>query len=238
MVGPGGRVGGSTRRGKTGDRGTVIDLLEGAAPALDSYWGEQARRVMSTLPAEEIVEWRARRLRAVETAQGRSRWRAVGLWATLEPDPRQLEGIRQEVGGSLEVGESFSEAWFRQGLAVELWNIGLETEAGRWDPTGFPNTNAVRSAWTAARFVEFGMPWSAIRMADGAWRQAGSEVPDARVLPGFPEDCLPVTLPDAGSGRGEGWGCGLEPAGGGGEGGIAVEPAGTCRWSGRVVWCS
>jgi soluble lytic murein transglycosylase-like protein/tetratricopeptide (TPR) repeat protein len=162
---------------KTGDRGTVIDLLEGAAPALDSYWGEQARRVMSTLPAEEIVEWRARRLRAVETAQGRSRWRAVGLWATLEPDPRQLEGIRQEVGGSLEVGESFSEAWFRQGLAVELWNIGLETEAGRWDPTGFPNTNAVRSAWTAARFVEFGMPWSAIRMADGAWRQAGSEVP-------------------------------------------------------------
>ncbi len=83
--------------GARGDRSAVIDLLERAAPALDSYWGEQSRRLMSTLPAEEIVEWRARRVQAVETAQGRSRWRAVGLWATLEPDPLQLEGIRQEV---------------------------------------------------------------------------------------------------------------------------------------------
>ena len=163
--------------GAKGDRGAVIDLLERAAPALDAYWGEQARRLMSTLPAEEIIEWRARRLHAVETAQGRSRWRAVGLWATLEPDPRQLESIRQRVGGGFKVEEDFSAAWFRPGLAAELWKIGLETEAGRWDPTGFPNTNAVRSAWTAARFVEFGIPWSAVRMADGAWRQAGSEVP-------------------------------------------------------------
>ncbi|MCJ7755021.1 MAG: hypothetical protein MUP13_10705, partial [Thermoanaerobaculales bacterium] len=162
---------------KTADRGTVIDLLERAAPALDSYWGEQARRLMSILPAEEIIEWRGRRLHAVETAQGRSRWRAVGLWATLEPDPRQLESIRQRVGGGFKVEEDFSAAWFRPGLAAEFWKIGLETEAGRWDPTGFPNTNAVRSAWTAARFVEFGIPWSAVRMADGAWRQAGSEVP-------------------------------------------------------------
>jgi len=160
-----------------GDRGEVVDLLERAAPAFDAYWGEQARRLMSSLPAEEIDEWRAQRVLAVETAQGRSKWRALGLWATLEPDLHELEGIRQQVSGSLEIEESFSEAWFRPGLAAELWKIGLETEAGRWDPTGFPNTNAVRSAWTAARFVEFGMPWSAIRVADGAWRQAGSEVP-------------------------------------------------------------
>jgi len=174
-----------------GDRGAVVDLLERSAPALDAYWSEQARRLMSSVPAEEISEWRARRLHAVESAQGRSRRRALGIWANLEPDPRQLEGIRIQVGASSENQESFSQTWFRPGLAAELWKIGLETEAGRWDPTGFPNTNAVRSAWTAARFVEFGMPWIAIRMADGAWRQAGSEVP----LRGFSLDFQKTAYP-------------------------------------------
>jgi soluble lytic murein transglycosylase-like protein len=177
--------------GAKGDRGAVIDLLERAAPAFDAYWGEQARQLMSTLPAEQIIEWRARRLHEVTTTQGRSRWRAVGLWATLEPDPHQFEGIRQQIGGDFEIEGSFSATWFRPGLAAELWNAGLETEAGRWDPTGFPNTNAVRSAWTAARFVEFGMPWTAIRMADGAWRQAGSEVP----LRGFSLDFQKTAYP-------------------------------------------
>ncbi len=177
--------------GAKGDRGAVIDLLEREAPAFDAYWGEQARRLMSGLPAEEIGEWRARRLHAVENAQGRSRWRALGMWATLEPDPRQLEAIRRQVGASIENQEDFSQGWFRPGLAAELWKIGLESEAGRWDPTGFPNTNAVRSAWTAARFVEFGMPWSAVRMADGAWRQAGSEVP----LRGFSLDFQKTAFP-------------------------------------------
>ncbi len=161
----------------SGDSSAVVELLERGAPGFDAFWGQQARLLMATLPHDELVTWRSSAQREVDDGQGRSSWRALGLWAKLEPDPDQLKGIRGRVGLVIEVGESSSEGWFRPGLAGELWNIGLETEAGRWDPSGFPNTNAVRSAWTAARFAEFDMPWNAVRMADGAWRQAGSEVP-------------------------------------------------------------
>lgn len=160
-----------------GDRALVMDLLEREAPGIDPYWGEQARAVMAALPEEQLAEWRDRRRRGVENGQGRTRWRALGLWADLEPDPRQLDVIRQRVAEEVGVTDEFSPDWFRPGLAADLWRIGLESEAGRWDPTGFPNGDVTQSAWTAVRFVELGMPWTAIRMADGAWRQAGSEVP-------------------------------------------------------------
>jgi soluble lytic murein transglycosylase-like protein len=115
----------------------------------------------------------------------------LGLWATLEPEREQREIIRRRVAASLATDGSPSSAWFPPGLAAELWKIGLESEAGRWDPAGFPTTDAGRSAWSAARFSEFGMPWRAIRMADGAWRQAGAEVP----IEAFPADFQKTSYP-------------------------------------------
>lgn len=160
-----------------GDHRMVVELLERAAPGFDAFWGQRARAVMASLPDEVVAVWRDKSRREVDEAHGRSSWRALGSWAKLEPDQRQHEDIRRRVGPVLETGKAFSVAWFRPGLAGELWKIGLETEAGRWDPTGFPTADAGRSAWTAARFAEFGLAWSAVRVADGAWRQAGSEVP-------------------------------------------------------------
>jgi soluble lytic murein transglycosylase-like protein len=174
-----------------GDRAAVLDLLEREAPGFDPFWGEQARSVMATLPDEQLAEWRDRCRRSVENSQGRSRWRALGLWADLEPDQRQLDVIRKRVAGEIGIDGEFSPNWFRPGLAADLWRIGLESEAGRWDPTGFPNGDVSQSAWTALRFAEMGMPWSAIRMADGAWRQAGSEVP----IRAFPQEFQRTAYP-------------------------------------------
>ncbi len=174
-----------------GDQAAVIDLLEREAPGFDPYWGEQARAVMAALSGEQLAAWRDRCRRSVENGQGRSRWRALGSWADLEPDPHQLDVIRQRVADEFGITSEFSPGWFRPGLAADLWRIGLESEGGRWDPTGFPSGDVSQSAWTAARFSELEMPWSAIRMVDGAWRQAGSEVP----LRAFPLDFQRTAYP-------------------------------------------
>jgi len=68
------------------------------------------------------------------------------------------------------------------GLAGELWRLGLVHEAVVWDPAGFPRHVAAETRWTAARFLEQGVPWRAIRAADGAWHQLGAEMP-LRALP-------------------------------------------------------
>jgi len=162
---------------EAGDHAAAIDMLEGAAPGFDAFWSQRARMLMASLTEAEKAAWRERNRRKVDGGRSRSSWRALGTWAKLEPDPAQRTTIERRVGLVLETGEKPSTAWFPPGLAAELWSIGLEAEAGRWDPTGFPTADAGRSAWTAARFTEFGMPWMAVRMADGAWRQAGSEVP-------------------------------------------------------------
>ena len=178
-----------------GDHAVVVDLLDRAAPGFDVFWGQRARILMASLPHEEIASWRDEARRAVNKNQGRSSWRALGTWAKLEPDPNQRQGIEQRVGLVLETEGSPSAAWFPAGLAAELWRIGLEAEAGRWNPTGFPTANAGRSAWTAARFAEFGMPWSAVRIADGAWRQAGSEVPMDLYPVEFQKTAFPLPNP-------------------------------------------
>jgi soluble lytic murein transglycosylase-like protein len=174
-----------------GHRTAAIDLLERGTPGFDPYWGEQARAVVAALPEEQLAEWRDRCRRSVENGQGRSRWRALGSWADLEPDRSQLEVIRKRVADEVGIDSEFLPDWFRPGLAADLWRIGLESEAGRWDPTGFPKRNVSQSVWTAVRFAELGLPWGAIRMVDGAWRQAGSEVP----LRAFPLEIQKTAYP-------------------------------------------
>ena len=168
-----------------------VELLERGAPLFDSFWGQQARTLMAGVPDPRLEAWREKRRSDADGVVGRSRWRALGLWAHLEPDHNWLEDIRGRVAAESNLGEVFAAEWFPPGLAAELWNLGLEVEAGKWDASGFPNSEAVRSVWSAARFAEFGMPWSAVRKADAAWRQAGSEVP----LVAFPGDFQKTAYP-------------------------------------------
>jgi soluble lytic murein transglycosylase-like protein len=111
-----------------------------------------------------------------------SLWHALGRWAVLEPDPGELRLLRGMVTAAFASFGSATDPAFPQGLAAELWNIGLESEAALWDSAGWPRSHAVESAWTASQMLTHGFPWRSTRIADGAWRQAGSEVPTC-VLP-------------------------------------------------------
>lgn len=169
--------------------------LERSWRSLGPFWGRQARAVMARLPEQQLRQWRLERRDGVGRAEGRSRWRELAHWAVLEPDPEALAEIRLQVDSLFAEAADVVKPRFAAGLASELWRLGLEREAARWDPSGFPRADAGQSAWTAQRFLEFDLPWRALRSADGAWRQAGSEMP-ARALPEFLRRAL-YPLPEA-----------------------------------------
>ncbi len=182
--GPAAIMGASLALGQ-GRGADAVAALQDAALRLDGFWVAQARTVMASLPRERLEAWRGDRRIDVTSKSEHSRWRALGQWGALEPEPTVRAALQRQV-----VAESFAEpeAWvpdFDPGLAAELWRLGLEAEAARWDPTGFPGSSSAASAWSAARFAELGLPWRATRVADFAWRQAGSQVP---------EDLLPESL--------------------------------------------
>jgi soluble lytic murein transglycosylase-like protein len=133
--------------------------------------------LMGVLPAEHVKAWRERRTQEIESTAGRSRWRALGRWAALEPDGGELVKIRERVAADFAALGSEGEPALGPSLAKQLWDMGLESEGARWDPGAFPRGDAVASAWSAARMLEHRFPWRSTRIADGAWRQAGSEVP-------------------------------------------------------------
>jgi len=162
---------------REGDTEASLVHLESAAGTFDEFWGIVARDLMVRLGQDEVEDWRRRSVLEVDSTEGRSRWLALGRWAALEPDKQVLAAIRQRVEVELGWAQRTGIPEFEPGLAAELWNIGLESEAARWDSSGFPRSDAVASTWSAARFLEFGFPRRATRVADGAWRQAGSEVP-------------------------------------------------------------
>jgi soluble lytic murein transglycosylase-like protein len=167
---------------KNGDADVALELLDRVKGPVDDFWVNQARLVMGGLPQNQIEAWRLRREEDVKEAEQGSLWRALGRWAVLEPDPGELRLIRGMVDAAFASFGSGVNPTFSQGLAAELWTIGLEREAARWDPAGWPRGNAVESAWTASQMLAHGFPWRSTRVADGAWRQAGSEVPTS-VLP-------------------------------------------------------
>jgi soluble lytic murein transglycosylase-like protein len=159
-----------------------LAALDRAALSLDEFWTRQARQVVQSVPDEELAAWRQERRRELDESEGRARWRAYGRWASLEND----SSVRQELRHEIE--SEFFSSWqdatpeFPPGLAADLWALGLHHEAARWDPSGFPRGEAAISAWSAWKFSQYQVPWRATRVADGAWRQAGSEVP-TDVLP-------------------------------------------------------
>ncbi len=167
---------------KNGDADAAIELLDRVKGPVDDFWVNQARLVMGGLPQSQIETWRLRREQDVKDADKGSLWRVLGRWAVLEPDPGELRLLRGMVEAAFASFGSATDHAFPPGLAAELWTIGLEREAARWDPDGWPRSHAVASAWTASQMLEHGFPWRSTRVADGAWRQAGSEVPTS-VLP-------------------------------------------------------
>lgn len=165
-----------------GDAQAALDLLERVKGPVDGFWVHQARLVMGGLPEAQIEAWRFGREQEIKNAKDGSIWSALGRWAALEPDPRELRLLGGMVEAAFASFGTVDNPSFSPGLAAQLWKAGLEQEAARWDPGGWPRGNAVESAWTASRMLEHGFPWLATRVADGAWRQAGSEVPTT-VLP-------------------------------------------------------
>jgi soluble lytic murein transglycosylase-like protein len=118
----------------------------------------------------------------VDASEGRARWRAYGRWASLEIDVAERKILSREIESQYFPGWRDATPEFPPGLAADLWALGLHHEAARWDPAGFPRGGAATSAWSAWKFSQYEVPWRATRVADGAWRQAGSEVP-TDVLP-------------------------------------------------------
>jgi soluble lytic murein transglycosylase-like protein len=159
-----------------------LATLDRAALSLDEFWTRQARQVVETVPDEVLAAWRQERRREVDQSEGRSRWRAYGRWASMEIDGTVRQRLRREIENEFFPGWRDATPEFPSGLAADLWALGLHHEAARWDPSGFPRGEAATSAWSAWKFVQYQAPWRAIRVADGAWRQAGSEVP-TDVLP-------------------------------------------------------
>lgn len=181
---------------KNGDADVALELLDRLKGPVDDFWVNQARLVMGDLPQALIKTWRLRREREVKGAAQNSLWRALGRWAMLEPDPGELRLLRGMVDAAFSSFGSAIDPAFLPGLAAELWTIGLEREAARWDPSGWPRGNPVESAWTASQMLEHGFPWRSTRVADGAWRQAGSEVPTSVLPEGLRRALYPLPEPD------------------------------------------
>jgi len=180
---------------KNGDADVALELLDRVKGPVDDFWVNQARLVMGGLPQIQIETWRLQREQDVKDSDQGSLWRALGRWAVLEPDPGELRLLRGMVDAAFASFGSATDPAFPPGLAAELWTIGLEREAARWDSAGWPRSHAVESAWTASQMLAHGFPWRSTRIADGAWRQAGSEVPTCVLPVGLRRALYPLPEP-------------------------------------------
>jgi soluble lytic murein transglycosylase-like protein len=172
-------------------------MLESVALELDEFWIDQARGVMATLAPEMVSAWRTDRRREVLDTSGHSRWRALARWAALEPDAAQRRTIAEQVGREFGTGWEDATPSFAEGLAADLWRLGLGDEAARWDAGGFPSGAPLSAAWSAHRFLDFDLPWLATRVADAAWRQAGSVMPTDVLPVALQRAMYPLPRPDA-----------------------------------------
>ncbi len=160
-----------------GEPDAAIRLLQNQAGAMGPFWASRARSLMDRLPSEAVDGWRSSIAEDLGSPDDRTRRRALVQWVQLETDPEVLAKLRAEVVSEVGLKPSPDVPVFPPGLADDLWSAGLPGEAVRWDPRGMPLDDASDAVWTAQRFVEQGMPWQAIRTADGAWRMAGSDIP-------------------------------------------------------------
>jgi soluble lytic murein transglycosylase len=165
-----------------GDAASAIRLLDRTAAELDPFWAERARALLARLPAAAVDEWRMRTAGALAAADPTSRRVVLARWTALELDPEVLARLRQEIGAAAGLLDAAPAPAFPAGLADRLWRGGLQRAAVRWDPGGFPARSAAEALWTAQQLIAHGAPERGLRVADRAWRMAGSELP-ARAYP-------------------------------------------------------
>jgi soluble lytic murein transglycosylase-like protein len=156
----------------------ALDLLAGAAPGLDGYWAEQARAIMRQLADDVLQQWRRDEAAAMEDSVERTRRRALVRSLVLEFDRERLAGLRAIAAASVGLEGEPEQPVFPPGLAARLWALGLPASAVKWDPSGLPREAARSTWWTAVQELELGRPWLAISVADAAWRQASSSLPE------------------------------------------------------------
>jgi len=165
-----------------GDWPSVLRALEGSSRVLDGFWAERAQQILAGAPEPVIKAWRTRIAAELASSSDRSRRNALVRAAVLEPTNERLEGVRSQVLSLRPFGDGESEPEFPAGVAARLWASGLEELAQRWNPSGFPSDQPADILWSAAQFETSGQVWRALRLADHAWRVAGSDLP-VRVYP-------------------------------------------------------
>jgi len=168
---------------------TVLTLLGQAAGEADQFWANQILAVMRSAPNDVVAKWRVGIERDFGSTKKATRRRALIRWSVMEPNEAHLEEIRNRVASEFELEVLASSPGFPGGLAGQLWNLGLEAEAVRWDPGGFPTATASETLWTASMLLSYGRPERSIRIGDAAWRMAGSAV-SLRTYPDILSRCL------------------------------------------------
>lgn len=165
----------------------AITTLEDVATGLSTFWGDQARRVMASLPPKVVSEWRARR-EAINGMGEAKNFSDLSRWAVLEFDRDVLEGIRERITDARPISPLEGEPTVK-GLAGDLRSLGLNRLAVRWDPESFPVDSHEKGLWTVHQFLKGGSPWRAIRLSHAMWLRWGSDVP-VRAYPDVLNDGL------------------------------------------------
>jgi soluble lytic murein transglycosylase-like protein len=177
-----------------GDTTEALALVVDSAPSLDSYWAGEARRVTGNLPPEALAAWRRQEAAALADPNPRTRTAALARSLKVEPESGRLGGLRDAAATDLGFADELETPVFAPGVASRLWQLGLPTQALRWDPKGLPRDCARATWWTAEQELALGRPWLAISAADAAWHQASSAIPE-RGLPASLRRAL-FPLPD------------------------------------------
>jgi len=152
------------------------------ADRLDPYWERVARGVMDRLPLELRTSWRARQESSARGVAGRALHKALQRWGALEVDENALRSLRARVAAEVDLDGELDAPAFRGAVAESLWTLGLDEEAARWNPSGFPGTKANEVLWSAGVFLDLGIASRAIVGADAAWRMSAPRIA-VRLLP-------------------------------------------------------
>jgi soluble lytic murein transglycosylase-like protein len=163
-----------------GNATAALDRLSAEALAFDPFWGLQARQLLRRMPPELVDAWRRDRVARFDQSAATSGTddsvRELAAWAVLEPDPAELEAVRQRmrsIGGDDTPGTPV----FEDGVARRLWVVGLDERAALWDPSGLPDRDAAELLWSATQLQRLGRWSTGLRTADRARARIAPAVP-------------------------------------------------------------
>ncbi len=160
-------------------------LQEAAAERLSGFWSDRARALAGALPEPLLAGLRARLADELAAARGAAADDRRARWARIEPEPSRIPpGPRPADAGLRAAPEPPS------GLAGQLWELGLEAEAARWDPEGFPE--GAGALWSATRLHDLGETRLAIRLAETGRTRSWPEMPATALPPDVQRRLYPL----------------------------------------------